>query len=376
MIAIHHWHYSKLPIVINNRTLYNSAMWRNRIIDTSSADPLELARGYNPNNWRHHPQIQREALEDVLDSIGVLQPVLFNRLSGKVIDGHLRIELAILKGQPLIPVNYVELTDDEEALALATLDAITEQAEPIPDKLAALLERTRAMTADRPGLGAMLEALKAGIYGPDTPMKTMRAREQGYVSSSREIEPIKLAHRIEAAWQADGNLAIDLFSGDGGLAFWYRRRFERVITVDKSAGGVDYPVSAAQFIKVHLPEHVNRFDFIDFDDEGSPAREINLFFDAISGQRDRPFILALTDGCGLNLKIQGRFDFSLYGHSDGVRKAKAEDYARFEDTVAEFIEWKAKEANFTPTMLSNYRGREGNVVYQTWLMTPGPLVFS
>lgn len=145
----------------------DNLFWRNRIVDTGAADPQELARGYNPDNWRHHPQIQRDALEDALDSIGVLQPVLFNRLSGKVIDGHLRIELAILKGQPLIPVNYVELTDDEEALALATLDAITEQAEPIPDKLAALLARTREMTADRPGLGAMLERLKlrAGMNG-------------------------------------------------------------------------------------------------------------------------------------------------------------------------------------------------------------------
>lgn len=134
--------------------------WKNRIVESGAAAPQELAKGYNPDNWRHHPQIQRDALEDALDSIGVLQPVLFNRLSGKVIDGHLRIELAILKGQPLIPVNYVELTDDEEALALATLDAITEQAEPIPDKLAALLARTREMTADRPGLGAMLERLR------------------------------------------------------------------------------------------------------------------------------------------------------------------------------------------------------------------------
>lgn len=162
----------------------DNLFWKNRIIESGAVDPQELAKGYNPDNWRHHPQIQRDALEDALDSIGVLQPVLFNRLSGKVIDGHLRIELAILKGQPLIPVNYVELTDDEEALALATLDAITEQAEPIPDKLAALLERTRGMTADRPGLGAMLQALKAkaGINGngsapPEQPPMVDRAEE-------------------------------------------------------------------------------------------------------------------------------------------------------------------------------------------------------
>jgi hypothetical protein len=135
--------------------------WQNRIVESGAASPQELAKGMHPLNWRGHPENQREALEEALDSLGILQPVLFNRQSGRVIDGHLRIELAVLKGQPLIPVNYVELTDDEEALALATLDAITEQAQPIPEKLAALLERTREMTADKPGLGAMLEALKA-----------------------------------------------------------------------------------------------------------------------------------------------------------------------------------------------------------------------
>jgi hypothetical protein len=135
--------------------------WQNRIVESGAASPQELAKGMHPLNWRGHPENQREALEEALDSLGILQPVLFNRQSGRVIDGHLRIELAVLKGQPLIPVNYVELTDDEEALALATLDAITEQAQPIPEKLAALLERTREMTADKPGLGAMLEALRS-----------------------------------------------------------------------------------------------------------------------------------------------------------------------------------------------------------------------
>jgi len=168
----------------------DNLFWRNRIIESGTADPQELAKGYNPSNWRSHPQLQRDALEDALDSIGVLQPVLFNKSSGRVIDGHLRIELAILKGQPLIPVNYVELTDDEEALALATLDAITEQAEPIPDKLAALLERTREMTADRPGLGAMLAALKA------------RAGINGNGGGVPELPPmVDKAEELQAKWQ-------------------------------------------------------------------------------------------------------------------------------------------------------------------------------
>lgn len=145
----------------------DNLFWTNRIIESGAASPQELAKGMHPLNWRGHPENQRQALEEALDSLGILQPVLFNKSSGRVIDGHLRIELAVLKGQPLIPVNYVELTDDEEALALATLDAITEQAEPIAAQLAKLLERTKALTADRPGLAGMLEELRqrAGVNG-------------------------------------------------------------------------------------------------------------------------------------------------------------------------------------------------------------------
>lgn len=167
-----------------------SDFWRNRIIESGAADPEELAKGMNPLNWRGHPEQQREALEEALDSLGFLQRVLVNKSSGRIIDGHLRVELAVLKQQPLIPVDYVELTDDEEALALATLDAITEQAQPIADKLAVLMERTRELIADKPGLAAMLQALKlrAGVNG------------NGH-TPPEDIVPVDKAEELQKKWQ-------------------------------------------------------------------------------------------------------------------------------------------------------------------------------
>jgi DNA modification methylase len=153
--------------------------WPNRIVESGAANPQELAKGYNELNWRGHPENQRAALEEALDSLGWLSRVIVNKSSGHIIDGHLRVELAVLKGEPLVPVDYVELTDDEEALALATLDAITEQAQPIPEKLAALLERTRHLTTEKLGLSAMLESLKqrAGINGSNEKGKDVQPQE-------------------------------------------------------------------------------------------------------------------------------------------------------------------------------------------------------
>ena len=51
---------------------------------------------------------------------GWVAEVLVNRTTGNVVDGHLRIELALTRQERTVPVTYVELTQAEEALVLAT----------------------------------------------------------------------------------------------------------------------------------------------------------------------------------------------------------------------------------------------------------------
>ncbi len=45
---------------------------------------------------------------------------MVNRTTGHVVDGHLRVELAVARNEPSVPVTYVELSEDEERLVLAT----------------------------------------------------------------------------------------------------------------------------------------------------------------------------------------------------------------------------------------------------------------
>lgn len=188
-----------------------------------------------------------------------------------------------------------------------------------------------------------------------------------------DIEPFKLAYRIEAAWCASGGMALDLFSGLGQLAAWYKRRFKQVITVDRdmAVGDVDYSMSASQFIQRHLSKFLD-FDFVDFDDEGCPAREIQELFAAIAGKKKESFVLALTDGNGMNLKFRGRCNFGALYLSDesGMRRATRADYELFDQTVTAFISRCSERNGFNAESLSSYRGREGNVVYQTWLIHP------
>jgi len=112
--------------------------WQNRIVGYDQVDPETLLA--NPNNWRIHSGGQQEALEGVLDTVGWVDDVIVNQRTGFVVDGHLRVSLALRHGMTAVPVKYVDLTEAEEALVLATLDPIGAMAKTDSDKLAELLK--------------------------------------------------------------------------------------------------------------------------------------------------------------------------------------------------------------------------------------------
>ena len=111
--------------------------WRNRITGHADVAPADLVP--NPANWRTHPANQQAGLASALSEIGWVGEVLVNTTTGHVVDGHLRIELALARNEPSVPVTYVELTEDEERLVLATLDPLSAMAEAEQDALASLL---------------------------------------------------------------------------------------------------------------------------------------------------------------------------------------------------------------------------------------------
>jgi len=141
--------------------------WKNRIVGHGVEAPDQLLA--NPMNWRIHPQAQQEALSTVLDRVGWVQDVIVNRRSGHVVDGHLRVRLAISRGEPAVPVKYIDLDDDEERLVLASLDPLSAMAVTDEEMLAQLLEGIETEGA----LAAMLENVafkahpKAGKTDPD-----------------------------------------------------------------------------------------------------------------------------------------------------------------------------------------------------------------
>jgi hypothetical protein len=107
----------------NSAPVAAPAIWQNRITRYGEAAPDQLLA--NPKNWRVHPKGQQDALESALCKVGIVQNVVVNERSGRMIDGHLRVQMAISSGQPTVPITYVDLSDEEEALILATIDPVT-----------------------------------------------------------------------------------------------------------------------------------------------------------------------------------------------------------------------------------------------------------
>jgi hypothetical protein len=95
-----------------------AATWRSRIVGSADVDPATLVA--NPHNWRTHPPNQRAAINGVLTDVGWVARVLVNRRTGRMIDGHLRVEEAIRAKVATVPVDFVELDEREEAIVLAT----------------------------------------------------------------------------------------------------------------------------------------------------------------------------------------------------------------------------------------------------------------
>jgi DNA modification methylase len=129
---------------------------RSRIVGHGDEAPDQLLA--HPFNFRRHPNNQREALRGSLTTLGWVKTILVNRTTGHVLDGHARVEEALAAGEPTVPVTYVELSEEEEHLALAVLDPITEMAVRDNDALAALLE---GITTDDPGLLELLQDMQA-----------------------------------------------------------------------------------------------------------------------------------------------------------------------------------------------------------------------
>jgi len=113
--------------------------WDVRLVGTAEVSPDQLLA--HPLNWRLHPVRQEDAVHKGLREVGWVRRILVNQRTGRILDGHLRVQLAKKKGAPTVPVEYCDVTEDEEVFILASLDSTVSLAEPNPETLRKIAQK-------------------------------------------------------------------------------------------------------------------------------------------------------------------------------------------------------------------------------------------
>jgi hypothetical protein len=131
--------------------------WRNRIVGHDVVPAEDLLA--NPKNWRIHPQNQQQTLEGVLDEVGWVDEIKVNQRTGFVVDGHMRASMAIAKGET-VPVAYLDLSDEEENLVLASFNPVAGMA--VADE-AVLNELIGSISTNNPDIAVFLDGLYSEV---------------------------------------------------------------------------------------------------------------------------------------------------------------------------------------------------------------------
>jgi len=257
----------------------------------------------NPRQMK--PEMLRK-LENSIKEFGVVEPLVINK-NNEVIGGNQRLKALQKLGIDEVDVIVLDLEKNKEkALNLALNKIQGEWNYKLLRDFAIDLdvEDIKLSGFDKLDLDDEFISFTFNILNTD-----------GYFDFDKNVEDInskKLGYRLESLFYLPKrDLCLDLFSGIGQLAFWYKRLFKKVIRVDKEKfEDIDYVMRVDKFIETKLDLYQD-FDYVDFDDEGSPFIEIQLFFEKIKNKKD-DFVLSFTDGIYKRIKLKHNFDFEKY----------------------------------------------------------------
>jgi hypothetical protein len=143
--------------------------WDNRIVSRADVPPDQLLA--NPKNYRRHTTEQKNAFRGIVNEVGYIDPVLC-KLDGTVIDGHLRVEVALEDGIATVPVDYYDGTDAQADLVLASKDPLAAMAYHDEANLRALLadigpQEDAAVQAMLDSIAAESVTVTEGLTDPD-----------------------------------------------------------------------------------------------------------------------------------------------------------------------------------------------------------------
>lgn len=88
---------------------------RMRIADMQPAE-------YNPRKDLQPGDPEWEKIEQSLKTFGMLEPVVFNERTGRIVGGHQRVKILASKGETEVEVSLVDLDEEDEKILCALLN--------------------------------------------------------------------------------------------------------------------------------------------------------------------------------------------------------------------------------------------------------------
>lgn len=96
--------------------------WTDNWVGRDPRVPADQLMG-NPVNPRIHPTRQQKAMYEILRRLGWVGDVIVNQRTGRIIDGHMRVLIAITHGKT-VPVTYIDVSEQAEREIIATYDQV------------------------------------------------------------------------------------------------------------------------------------------------------------------------------------------------------------------------------------------------------------
>lgn len=75
-------------------------------------------------NWKSHPSFQREAYNDFQADVGWAGALLYNEQTGRLLDGHMRLQDALERNLKEVPVLIISVDEEKELKILRYLDEL------------------------------------------------------------------------------------------------------------------------------------------------------------------------------------------------------------------------------------------------------------
>lgn len=179
----------------------DSTVWDNRIVGHDMVAAEELLA--HPDNFRIHGKLQQDVTAGSLNDLGWVKSVVVNVNTGRIVDGHLRVTLAMRKGEDTqVPVEYVDLSESEEAQALTSLDYIATLAGQDAEKLETLMHEIQTDDSDLQQMFADM-ASEAGLTFGDGVAELDGAvvENKGSLAEAFLLPPFSIFDTRQGYWQ-------------------------------------------------------------------------------------------------------------------------------------------------------------------------------